>query len=102
MAACILVTLPLELVLGARVYRRPGRLAAVLAPIVVVYLAWDAVAIERGHWSFAERYTTGWMLPGAVPVEELAFLVVIPTCALLTFEAVQALWPRLVGSDDRA
>jgi hypothetical protein len=42
------------------------------------------------------------MLPGAVPVEELAFLVVIPTCALLTFEAVQALWPRLVGRDDRA
>ncbi|MFW6090399.1 MAG: lycopene cyclase domain-containing protein [Actinomycetota bacterium] len=97
LAACLLVTLPLEVVVGARVYRRPGRLLAVLAPVVAVFLVWDAFAIERGHWTFSERYTTGWTLPGGIPVEELAFFIVIPICALLTFEAVRLLWPQVRG-----
>ena len=95
LAACVLVTLPLEVVVGARVYRRPGRLLAVLAPVVAVFMVWDGVAIARGHWTFSERYTTGWILPGDIPVEELAFFIIIPICALLTFEAVGILWPRL-------
>ena len=101
MAACLVVTLPLELVVGARVYRRPGRLLVVLAPVVLVYLVWDAMAIRREHWAFASQYTTGATLPGGIPVEELAFLVVIPVCALLTFEAVGILWPRLVNARRR-
>jgi lycopene cyclase domain-containing protein len=88
MAGCLLVTLPLELVGGARVYRRPRRLLAALAPAIVVFVVWDIVAIERGHWWYNPRYVTGWRLPGALPVEELAFFVVIPICALLTYEAV--------------
>ena len=88
MAACLLVTLPLELVVGASVCRRPRRLARVLAPVVAGFYAWDVWAIDRGHWTFDERYTTGVVLPGAVPLEELVFFVVIPVCALLSFEAV--------------
>lgn len=88
LAACVLVTLPLELVIGARVYRQPRRLIGALAPAIAVFVAWDVVAIERGHWWFNPRYVTGWRLPGALPVEELAFFVVIPICAVLTYEAV--------------
>jgi lycopene cyclase domain-containing protein len=84
----VLVTLPLELVVGARVYRRPGRLLGALAPPLVLFVAWDVAAIERGHWWYNPRYVTGWRLPGSLPVEELAFFVVIPICALLTYEAV--------------
>jgi lycopene cyclase domain-containing protein len=87
LAACVLVTLPLELVLGARVYRRPRRLVAVLAPVIAVFLAWDLIATARGHWWFADRYVLGVRLLG-LPVEELLFFVVIPICALLTFEAL--------------
>jgi hypothetical protein len=29
------------------------------------------------------------VLPGGVPVEELLFFVVVPTCAVLAFEAVR-------------
>lgn len=54
---------------------------------VVLFVVWDVVAIARGHWTFTERYVTGWELPGSLPVEELAFFLVIPVCALLTFEA---------------
>lgn len=89
MAGCLLVTLPLELVLGARVYRQPRRLVRSLAPAVAVFVAWDVVAIDRGHWWYNPRYVTGWRLPGALPVEELAFFVAVPICALLTYEAVK-------------
>ncbi|HEX4902385.1 MAG TPA: lycopene cyclase domain-containing protein [Acidimicrobiales bacterium] len=87
MAACTVVTLPLEFVFRARVYRRPRRLLRAMWLPVAVYAVWDLVAIARGHWSFDDRYVTGWQLPGALPVEELAFFVVIPLSALLTFEA---------------
>jgi lycopene cyclase domain-containing protein len=87
MAACLLVTLPLEFRWRARVYRRPVRLLLALAP-VVVFLVWDAMAIARGHWSFDPERTSGVLLPGSVPLEELVFFLVVPLCGLLTYEAV--------------
>ncbi|CAN5729050.1 lycopene cyclase domain-containing protein [soil metagenome] len=87
MAACFAVTLPLEFVFRARVYRRPRRLLVALAPAVVLFVLWDLVAIARDHWDFTDRYVTGWELPFGLPVEELVFFVVIPLCALLSFEA---------------
>ncbi|HEX4978966.1 MAG TPA: lycopene cyclase domain-containing protein [Acidimicrobiales bacterium] len=95
MALCLAVTLPLELVLGARVWRRPRRLAAAVVPVVVVFGAWDVVAIGRRHWTYSERYTTGVELPFDLPLEELVFFVVIPVCGLLTLEAVRTLLARL-------
>jgi lycopene cyclase domain-containing protein len=94
MAACLIVTLPLELVLGARVWRRPRRLLLVLAPTVAVFFAWDALAIARHHWTFNGRYVVGWSLPGGVPIEELVFFVAIPICGLLTLEAVRGILGR--------
>jgi lycopene beta-cyclase len=91
MVGCLLVTLPLELVIGARVWRRPRRLALALLPTLVVFVAWDLIAIARDQWGFAERYVTGWELPGSLPVEELVFFVAIPICGLLTLEAVRRL-----------
>lgn len=90
-AACAGITAPLEALLGARVWRQPRRLAGALVPTVVLFGTWDLVAIARRHWEFNPRTTTGWELPGHLPVEELAFFVVIPTCGILTFEAVRRL-----------
>ena len=87
MAACFVLTLPLEFVFQARVYRRLRRTLAAMVPVVVVFAIWDVIAIARDHWSFDPRYTTGWNLPLGLPVEEVAFFVVIPLCGLLTFEA---------------
>ena len=88
MAACLLLTLPLEFVLGARVYRRPRRLLLAVLPVLVIFYIWDAIAIARGHWGYSPAHTTGWLLPASVPVEEVVFFIVIPLCGLLTFEAV--------------
>ena len=89
MAACVAITLPLEFLLGARVWRRPRRLVSALAPVVAVFYVWDAAAIERGHWWFDEGYVSGVVLPLGVPLEELVFFVAIPVCGLLTLEAVR-------------
>ena len=87
MGACVAVTLPLEFVFRARVYRRPRRLVRAMAMPLALFVVWDLVAIARGHWTFTERYVTGWELPGSLPIEEFVFFLVIPVCALLTFEA---------------
>ena len=87
MGACLVVTLPLEFVFRARVYRRPRRLVRAMALPVAIFVVWDLLAIARGHWTFTERYVTGRELPGSLPVEEFVFFLVIPVCALLTFEA---------------
>ncbi|WP_250008280.1 lycopene cyclase domain-containing protein [Actinoplanes sp. M2I2] len=87
MAACVAITLPLELI-GARVYRRPRRWLRAVLPVLLVFLVWDVIATAAGVWSFNPAYLTGLTLPGRVPVEELLFFVVVPTCGLLTYETV--------------
>jgi lycopene cyclase domain-containing protein len=87
LAGCLVVTLPLELVLGARVYRRPRRLLLTLLPVLAAFVAWDVLATRHGSWGFAPEYTLGPSLLG-LPVEEWLFFVVVPVCGLLTYEAV--------------
>ena len=96
MAGCLLITLPLEFVFCAKVYRRPKLLVAALVPVVVVYSVWDILGIWRGHWSYNPDYVTGIRLPLRMPLEELVFFVVIPICGLLTYEAVGTVlaWAR--------
>ncbi|MDP9239022.1 MAG: lycopene cyclase domain-containing protein [Actinomycetota bacterium] len=92
---CLLGTVPLEIFLGVRVYRRWPRLLLALLPVVVVFVAWDIAAIAAGHWHYDAKQLSGITLPGRLPVEELLFLLVVPTCAILGFEAVRAVrgWP---------
>lgn len=92
--ACLLATLPLELVLGARVYRRPLRLAATIGIAATPFVIWDALAVRAGHWWFSARHTLGIELFASLPLEEVLFFVVIPICALLTHGAVTALLAR--------
>jgi lycopene cyclase domain-containing protein len=89
LAACLVGTLPLEIVLRTRVYARTRRWILSLLPVVALFTAWDAYAIAHGHWAYDRQQTTGVRI-GNVPIEEIAFFVVIPTCAILTYEAVLA------------
>lgn len=88
MGACLLVTLPLEFALGARVYRRVRGLIWALLPVVVIFSIWDIVGILRDHWSYNPRFVSGLQLGLGMPVEELVFFVVVPICGLLSYEAV--------------
>jgi lycopene cyclase domain-containing protein len=98
MGACVVVTLPLELVLRARVYARPRRLLLTLAPILLVFVTWDVLAIHAKFWFY--RHLTGAAI-GNLPVEELVFFVVIPICSILTLEAVVRLRPEWFAGEER-
>jgi lycopene cyclase domain-containing protein len=88
MAGCLLITLPLEFLMGARVYRRIRGLIFALIPVVIIFSIWDIAGILRQHWSYNPRFVTGWQLIFGMPVEELVFFVVVPVCGLLTYGAV--------------
>lgn len=101
LAACLLGTLPLELVLRVRVYARWRRLLAALVPGLVLGVAWDQYAVRSGHWYFDPRSVIGLELFG-LPVEEVLFFVVIPICAILTLEAVARRRPGWLIGDEPA
>ncbi|MGQ0632152.1 MAG: lycopene cyclase domain-containing protein [Sporichthyaceae bacterium] len=94
---CLAATVPLERIFGLRVLRRPRVLLATLAGAATPFLAWDLWATDRGHWSFDAGQTLGITVPGALPVEELAFFVVIPLAVVLTYEAVGVVLARRAG-----
>lgn len=100
MGLCLLLTLPLEFVLGARVWRQPRRLLAALVPTAAIFIAWDVIAVTRDHWGFNPRYTTGWNVLPDFPIDEVMFFVAVPICALLTLEAVRSVLRRF-GKEDR-
>jgi lycopene cyclase domain-containing protein len=97
MAGCVVATLPLELLLHTRVYARWSRLLLTLLPVAVVFIGWDVAAIHAGQWHY--RHLLGLRL-GNLPVEELVFFAVIPTCAVLTWEAVRRRRPCWPGGDE--
>jgi lycopene cyclase domain-containing protein len=94
MGACVLITLPLELVIGARVWRQPRRLVLSLLPAFALFVVWDLWATATGTWGFNPDYTVGITLPGGMAIEELVFFTVIPICGLLTLEAVRIILRR--------
>lgn len=89
----------LEIVVRTRVLRRTRRLLLTLAPVVMVFLVWDAYAIESGHWTFDADRVTGVRLPAGIPLEELLFFVVVPFAAILTLEAVRSVRGWRVGDE---
>lgn len=95
LVGCLVCALWLEPVLRVRVLRRWRRLLITIGVVVVVFGLWDLAAIAAGHWTFDPAQTTGVLLPGDLPLDELFFFVVVPFCAILGFEAVRAVlrWP---------
>jgi lycopene cyclase domain-containing protein len=89
----------LEVLLRARVYRRWRRLLLTLLPVVAVFVVWDIYAIASGHWTFDPERTTGVILPGNLPLDELLFFIVIPIAALLTLEAVRSVKRWEIGDE---
>ena len=88
LAGCVLGTLPLEFLLGVRVYRQWRRLVLTLVPVAAVFVTWDALAVRAGQWSYDPRQTVG-VVVGNLPVEEVLFFLVVPTCSVLALEAVR-------------
>jgi lycopene cyclase domain-containing protein len=99
LAGCLAAALWLEPVLKVNVFRRGRRLLLTVLPVVIVFGLWDVLAIAAGHWRFDPAQTTGVVLPGGLPLDEVLFFVVVPVCAVLGFEAVRAVLRRPAGDE---
>jgi len=99
LAGCLAAAIWLEPLLKVNVLRRARRLLLTLLPVVVVFVIWDLLAIAAGQWRFDPAQTTGLVLPGGLPLDEVLFFVVVPVCAILGFEAVRAVLRRPAGDE---
>jgi lycopene cyclase domain-containing protein len=101
LAACLLITAPLEM-LGPGVYRQAWRTAGAVLPVAAVFVIWDAVAIAAHVWTYNPQFVTGFELPFHIPIEELLFFIVIPLCGLLTYNAVDTILTYVQKLRDRS
>jgi lycopene cyclase domain-containing protein len=100
LGGCLIGTAPLEIFLHTRAYARPFRLAGAVLPVALVFAVWDIAAIAADWWHYDTNYLVGLTLPGKLPLEELLFFLVVPTCAVLTLEAVRARKPHWLIGDE--
>jgi lycopene cyclase domain-containing protein len=88
LAFCLAGTLPLVAAFRLTVLRQPRRLLLTVLAAGTPFLLWDLHATDVGHWRFDDGQTLPWRIAG-LPLEEIAFFVVIPLVAVLTYEAVR-------------
>jgi lycopene cyclase domain-containing protein len=93
LAFCLAGTLPLVPAFRLRVFRQPRRLALTIVAAGSPFLVWDLYATHAGHWRFDAAQTLSWRVAG-LPLEEIAFFVVIPLAAVLTYESVRVVGRR--------
>jgi lycopene cyclase domain-containing protein len=89
LAFCLAGTLPLVPAFRLRVLKQPGRLLLTIGLAGTPFLLWDLWATHVGHWWFDEDQTLPWRIAG-LPLEEIAFFVLIPLVSVLTLEGVRA------------
>ncbi len=94
LAGALAAVLPLECLLGTRVLAQWRRLALTVLIAAVPFLCWDLYAVSQDQWSFDPDQTVGVEVPGGLPIEEVAFFVVIPLAIIFTLEAVRAVLRR--------
>jgi len=94
LGACLAITAPLE-TLGPGVYRQWRRLIKAVLPVAAAFLIWDEIAVAAHTWSYDGAYISGPTIPFRVPIEEVLFFLVIPVCALLTYNAVSTLLDKV-------
>jgi lycopene cyclase domain-containing protein len=100
LAGCLVAAIWLEPILKVNVFRRGRRLLLTVLPVAIVFALWDLGAIAAGHWTFDQAQTTGIVLPGGLPLDEILFFVIVPICAILGFEATRAVLRRPAGDED--
>lgn len=98
LAFCLAGTLPLVPALRLTVLHQPRRLLLTIAAAGTPFLVWDLAATHAGHWRFDPEQTLPWRVAG-LPLEEIAFFVVIPLVTVLTYEGVRAVRRRAPATD---
>ncbi|MCI0448193.1 MAG: lycopene cyclase domain-containing protein [Chlorobi bacterium] len=85
---CFIVPFALSFSKNLDFYKYPFRLVLSLGIPFILFIAWDIIAAERGHWSFNPDYTIGIKIAN-LPIEEILFFLIIPFCAVFSWECVK-------------
>ena len=93
LAVVLIGTLPLHRVFRLDLAGQLRRVAMSILPVAVVFVLWDVAATRAGHWAFDPGQTLSVRVLG-LPLEELAFFLLIPLAGLLTYEAVGVVLSR--------
>ncbi|HJY64048.1 MAG TPA: lycopene cyclase domain-containing protein [Ignavibacteria bacterium] len=88
MGICIAGPLVLSFSRKINFYKSPARLIYSIIFPMIIFVVWDIYAVGKGHWSFNEKYITGLYIL-YLPIEEILFFIVIPFCALFSWEVVK-------------
>jgi lycopene cyclase domain-containing protein len=91
----------LEFIFHLRVIHQVKSLLLSVLPFAFLYLTWDGVATHKKDWGFDSSQTLNMRPLLHLPLEELAFFLVIPLAAILTWEAVVHRKPHLVHARNK-
>jgi len=61
------------------------------AVIMALYLAWDFWAVAHKNWSFDSSQILGAKLLHRIPIEEIAFFIIVPLMTIITYLALTKL-----------
>jgi len=84
----------LELFLKVSVLKQTVRLIKAIAPVALLFIAWDTYAIRNGHWYFDRSQILGLFGAFCIPLEEYLFFIFVPIAAIMTIEAVRKVKPE--------
>lgn len=59
-----------------------------IIPVLVIFLSWDIIATELGHWDFGFDKMLGVVIINQ-PIEEIAFFLVIPLFHIIVWETIK-------------
>jgi lycopene cyclase domain-containing protein len=92
----VLITLailagPLALSFDRRVafYSHYRSLLKAIIPVSTLYIIWDVIVTERGHWAFNPAYS-GKISLFSLPLGEWLFFIVVPYACLFIYEVVKS------------
>jgi lycopene cyclase domain-containing protein len=89
LAFTVLGSFWLEIAFRVRVLQRIKRALFAIAPVALVFIIWDALAIAHHDWSFDPQQILGIIGPFNIPIEEYLFFLIVPLAAIMTLEAVR-------------
>jgi lycopene cyclase domain-containing protein len=76
-----------------KIYRSTKQLVITNICFLIIGVAWDHVAIGRGHWYFGQRYLLGPRI-GLMPIEEYGFTFILPYFVLVLYRFIEKNFAR--------
>ena len=89
----VIVPLLLSFEKNLRFYRQWKFLLPAIFLVMIFFVAWDALFVNRGYWGFNPGYVGGAHLFG-LPLEEILFFVAIPYASIFAYSAIRFHFPK--------